>query len=77
MLPLDENSGIVLAAGHLGLGLGEYLQGDLGLGIEVVLTSQLGRSRNISWLCRHQYRLLGSLAGQGLSSHSAADWTWR
>ena len=47
VLPLDESSDIVLAAGHLGLGLGEHLHGDLGLGIEVVLTSQLGRSRNI------------------------------
>ena len=37
MLPLDESSDIVLAAGHLGLGLGEHLQGDLGLGIEQVV----------------------------------------
>ena len=40
VLPLDENSDIVLAAGHLGLECREHLHGGLGLGIEVVLPSQ-------------------------------------
>ena len=46
LLPRNENSDIVLAAGHLGLQYREHLHGDLGLGIEAV-HRHFGSSRNI------------------------------